>query len=353
MVLPTIRRWLAIAIISLLLVTIFLPLALLPKTAHAENLSNSVHSAHMAPNLGTYGSPSWWNGDCDKGNYPQAYVLTTWRGIQVCGPLPGLNSTGRLEDFHDYGAGADQYEFQCTELIARYLWAAYGLQSQVANGSQIVDTYTGLQNSPFHKVVNDGNLHMAPLEGDVLSYGSSTQSSSGHTSVVTGSSVDDNGNGTINVIEQNIEQAGVSTLTLANWVIQPDGNHFGSVSSWMTTMPLSMFTTGIWAGQGTYNNGNSPFQVIFKVTTIQGNSFSGTWEVPDYGDSIVAVEGTVTYGTDSASITFTDNASIQGNGIQLNCTYNATVSMNGQISGVWYYPNDTSPDGTLELNPTA
>ena len=53
---------------------------------------------------GTYNSPSWWNGkDCNKGNYPSAYDLLgynksgnpiTWQGIEVCGPLPGLNSTG-------------------------------------------------------------------------------------------------------------------------------------------------------------------------------------------------------------------------------------------------------------------
>jgi hypothetical protein len=70
---------------------------------------------------------------------------------------------------------------------------------------------------------------------DVLSYGATDP---GHTSIVTSSSVDGNGNGTINVIEQNVGPSGTAQLTLNSWVIQHDPNHTGTVASWMTTRDI-------------------------------------------------------------------------------------------------------------------
>src|SRR6266702_6219576 len=74
----------------------------------------------------TYSSPSWWNGKtCDQGHYREAYLLITWRGIQVCGPIP-WKTTGNKDVTEDFpGHGASQLEFECPELIARYLLAAY------------------------------------------------------------------------------------------------------------------------------------------------------------------------------------------------------------------------------------
>jgi len=348
-----------------------------------------------------YNAPSWWNGqDCNKGNYPAAYDLLgydnrgnpkTWRGIEVCGPLPGLKSTGPQEDFHSYGAGADQYMFQCTELVARYLWVVHGLKSQIADGGQIVDAYTGLQNSPFHKVVNDGLMQMFPVEGDVLSYGPTADNPHGHTSIVTDSNVT-NGNGTINIIQQNIAWNGAAvpteTLQVNNWIIQPGTHGAGSVISWMTTRPVvsaqqpigsatstptpttvpapaptptqpptptptppAPFTSGTWHGQGTYYNGQSPFDMLLTIT-VNGNAFSGTLEEDMY-NSTVSISGTITNSTsNSVTISFTDDSTISGGQIHLNCTYTATIA-NGQMSGVWYYPGDSSPDGTITLTRAA
>ena len=201
----------------------------------STNTSNPSNST--ANQLGTYSLPPWWNGKtCDQEHYPEAYLLTTWRGIQVCGPLP-WKTTGNKDVTEDFqGHGVFQLEFECPELIARYLLAAYGLDSQRADGWQVVDAYTSLPGTPFHKVVNDGSIHMAPIEGDVLGYGTSDP---GHTSIVTNSRVDSNGNGTIDVIEQNVAKSGTAILTMTNWVIQHDSYHIGTVASWMTTRPVS------------------------------------------------------------------------------------------------------------------
>lgn len=189
--------------------------------------------------LGTYTSPSWWNGkDCDKGHNPEAYVLTTWHGIQVCGPLPDKTGKNTLEDFH--GHGASQLEFECPELIARYMVVAYGLKSLgKTNGYQVVDNYTNPAlepGTPFHKVPNDGSIHLVPTEGDVLSYGTEDP---GHASIVVDSTGVKDGTGPIKVIEQNVAESGTAKLTMSNWIIQHDPNHIGTVASWMTTRPVT------------------------------------------------------------------------------------------------------------------
>jgi|SRR6266496_2060139 len=142
-------------LISIVFVLLVALLANLLLSACSSNTGSTTTSTTPVTQPGTYNAPPWWNGKtCDQGHYPEAYLLTTWRGIQVCGPIP-WKTTGSKDVSEDFnGHGASQLEFECPELIARYLLAAYGLDSQQADGWQIVDAYTGMQNSPFHKVDN-------------------------------------------------------------------------------------------------------------------------------------------------------------------------------------------------------
>src|SRR5947209_17344745 len=88
---------------------------------------------------------------------------------------------------------------------------------------------------------------------------------------------------------------------------------------------------------------------MLLTVTVSGNTFSGMLEEDTYS-SVVSIGGSITSSSgNNANITFTDNATVSGGQIQLNCTYTATVS-NGQMSGVWYYPGNSSPDGTITLN---
>ncbi len=116
-----------------------------------------------------------------------------------------------------------------------------------------------------------------------------------------------------------------------------------------TAAPVAGILQGAWIGQGTYNVGRTPFDMLLTITGVNGNTFAGTLEEDIYF-STVSVSGTVTgsFGN-SVKITFTDNSPISGNQIVLNCTYIATVS-NGQMSGFWSYPGDASSDGTLSLS---
>src|SRR5690606_5347988 len=100
----------------------------------------------------------------------------------------------------------------------------YGIAPYAANGSQVVWNYTG---SLLQKISN-GTVGRAPVAGNVLSYGETH--TAGHTSVVTASNVNSNGNGTITVIEQNLSSSGYSTLSVNNWQVIGNAGH---VSGWL------------------------------------------------------------------------------------------------------------------------
>jgi hypothetical protein len=232
--------------IFVLLVVVF-AMAFLPQAGQTTYAAPTI--THLQS---SYSLPSWWNKqDCDKGHFGNtAYVMKTWRGIEVCGPV---NTSVSVSFFPGWSS---ENEFQCTELVKRYLYLAYGLKSLGdTNGYQVVDHYTGAY-SIFHKVVNNGAVHMAPVEGDVLSYAPN------HTAIVTTSNVNASGNGTITVFQQNISWKGHAvpsdTLTVSNWVIQSSTQGAGSVISWMTTrlVPTTINFSVTMPGIGSGGNTN-------------------------------------------------------------------------------------------------
>ncbi|MFL5590846.1 MAG: hypothetical protein ACJ8DI_24805 [Ktedonobacteraceae bacterium] len=219
-----------------------------PSVVHAEGISATTHSSTSVPQLkSSYPLPDWWRPclqfdktsyklctkwdtsknpvKCDGVNYQhntgvKAVLLTTWRGIQVCGPLPFSVSTPDNYVHFKLGWSVEQ-EFECTELVKRYLYLAYGLKSLGGtNGDQIVDNYTAAY-SILHKVVNNGQIHLFPAEGDVLSF------SGNHTAIVTGlTNVDrSNGNATINVIEQNFSSKRTTLVFQCSESVQIQAPH--------------------------------------------------------------------------------------------------------------------------------
>src|SRR5271157_3761520 len=170
--------------------------------------------------------PSWWNGDCDKNNFPGSYALGgIYKGVKACGPI----NTERVVRFASglYG----ELEWQCVELSMRFMYLAYGILPYPGNGNQVVSNYSAQPTDRVHlvKKYND-TPGVYPQAGDILSYGIDT--TYGHTSVVSGSSVDSNGNGTVNVIEQNVSSPsnGMETLTVKNWHVYA----FYTIYGWLT-----------------------------------------------------------------------------------------------------------------------
>ncbi len=172
--------------------------------------------------------PSWWDGECDTNNFylatgTQAYSLgTEYRGMHACGPRPWYD--GGPQILVDFGVGAWQYEWQCPELSKRFLYLAYDIAPYSANGNQVVWNYSG----DLLEKVSNCTPGRAAVPDDVLSYGST--STYGHTSVVIASDVDGNGDGTIDVIEQNSSSTGRSRIAVNNWCVEPS---YTDVSGWL------------------------------------------------------------------------------------------------------------------------
>jgi len=172
-------------------------------------------------------APGWWDGDCDTNRYKEAagipaYPLGgSYRGVKACGPRPWYdNAPDVLVRFFPGAWG--EYEWECVELSMRYLYLAYNIAPYPGNGKDVVANYPGT----LLVKVSNGSWRK-PQPGDVLSYGPTT--AFGHTSVVSASNIDLNGNGTITVIEQNSSATGVKTLTVVNWYVQSPM----TVSGWL------------------------------------------------------------------------------------------------------------------------
>ena len=119
--------------------------------------------------------PNWWSGSCNANRSRGAYPLgASFRGVAACGPQPG-KSDGRL---------------------VRFFPTAWG-EYEVTNGS--------------------GEL---PVPGDVLSF------LSVHTAIVTGVHVDTQGNGSIDILEQNAAGNGSAKLAV-------NGFRIARVKNWL------------------------------------------------------------------------------------------------------------------------
>jgi hypothetical protein len=162
--------------------------------------------------------PAWWDGVCNVDNHPGSYPLGgSYRGLLACGP----RDTYVLVNF---GEGYLQYEWQCPELTKRYIYIAYGTPPYSANGNNVVWNYPGNDLGKIH----NGTAYLAPEPGDVLSYDGPV-AGIGHTSLVSEASIDQNGNGTITIIEQNASSSGTRTHDVIDWWVQSSY----SVSGWL------------------------------------------------------------------------------------------------------------------------
>jgi hypothetical protein len=135
--------------------------------------------------------------------------------MPACGPLGGYF----VVRFFPGAWGV--YQWQCVELSMRYLYLRYGINPYQANGSQVVWNYSGT----YLRKIGNGTVNSPPRVGNVLSYGAT--STSGHTAVVTASSVNSSGNGTITIIQQNSTANGWGTLSVSNWRVS------SGVSGWL------------------------------------------------------------------------------------------------------------------------
>ena len=172
-------------------------------------------------------TPMWWSGDCDVGNNSgSARLGGSFRGVPACGPRPIITGQdGKKTFFTGTGSSNAELEWQCVELSMRFMWLAYKIPPYGADGFDIASSYKG---TLLYPVLQNNGSGPLPVAGDILQYGDgkskrpctdSNVCNSGHTSVVSGTSIDANGNGTIWVIEQNNHGDGTNSIVVKNGVL--------------------------------------------------------------------------------------------------------------------------------------
>jgi uncharacterized delta-60 repeat protein len=172
--------------------------------------------------------PAWWSGICDDNHYFPAtghhpILLTTWIGVSAC-DMNGGPDYGVYFFPGAYGV----LEFECVELVMRFLYLEWGIAPWHGNGNTIKDYY------PTSSIVFYPNGAHGIVPGDIITENGSAQNSVGHTVVVTGVSLDGTGTGTVNIMEQNTSSSGNRHLHVINWQIQPDAWCFGqTIQGWL------------------------------------------------------------------------------------------------------------------------
>ena len=203
--------------------TVYLPLINSLDRAAAESRDTIRSIARGTPQV----TPR--RGECDyDGVYKNAMGVSAFAlggefmGIKACGPLPGKRDGLEVR----WIGAVTVYEWQCVELVMRYLYLQYGISPYSGNGKDIVNNYKG---SRF-VLVNNGTVGRAPKPGDVISFNPTAEF--GHTAIVVDSNVDASGNGSIRTLNQNLTRDGYSTLQVKQWVVQPaDGS--GPAIGWL------------------------------------------------------------------------------------------------------------------------
>jgi hypothetical protein len=162
-------------------------------------------------------APSWWGGTtCDTGNYSGSYALgASYNGVIACGPGPA-HQGGSDHLVHFYSGAWGEYEWECVELVMRYMYLVYGIAPYSANGYQVVSNYSG---SILTKVSN--NDTSLPSPGDIIAEGNGTNAN--HTGVVTAVNVT-SGSGTVTIMEEDGPATsgtytGYSTITVSGGVL--------------------------------------------------------------------------------------------------------------------------------------
>jgi hypothetical protein len=71
---------------------------------------------------------------CDTGNSPGSSSLASWGNLTACGPLGSANLV-YFTDNQGNTVGSGEYEWQCVELVMRWLWLEWGIQPWYINGT--------------------------------------------------------------------------------------------------------------------------------------------------------------------------------------------------------------------------
>ena len=215
----------------LTLVAVALGLALSSIPAAGPATASIVAPATVVANL-SVGLPSWWAGSsCDAARWNKLAPSYGWKisasrpgshplgasylGVPVCGPRPGIDGS---PDILWARPGWGESEWECVELAQRFMAQFYGVAPYGADGGYVVSNYRSSYGGGLIRIAN-GTPGLAPTPGDIMSF-TTPVNPWGHVTVITASTVDGNGNGSVTMLSQNDTDNGWRTLAVVNWRVQ-------------------------------------------------------------------------------------------------------------------------------------
>jgi hypothetical protein len=108
----------------------------------------------------------------------------------------------------------------------RFMYLAYGTQPYYLNDNHAYNIISQYNNTGKHLDTISNGTPNAIAPGDILAFNTS-MGIHGHTGFVKQVSLDDAGNGFVNLIEQNANVAGSRSVTVSNWHLG------GGVFAWL------------------------------------------------------------------------------------------------------------------------
>jgi hypothetical protein len=190
-------------------------------------------AASASSSMGDVGMPAWWGGYiCDMNNFYKAnnddsFALgTLWHGVVACGPFTFV-SPYLSRNVQFYPGAWGEIEFECVELVMRFLHQEWDIAPWEGNANTIKDYYS-TDSMVFY--ANDGTHAIIP--GDIITE-NATSGLYGHSVIVTSVNVDGTGTGTISLLEQNSSPSGSRSLSINKWSFSPDAWTGNSIQGWL------------------------------------------------------------------------------------------------------------------------
>ena len=181
-----------------------------------------------------------------------------WHGVYACGPRTSVEEN--LTPVHFTSNAWGEYEFECVELVMRFLYQEWGILPWQGNANTIKD-------SPPNSIIfyqNDGTHAIVP--GDIITE-VAPSGTYGHTVIVTDVSVDATGTGTISILEQNSSPSGSRSLSINKWSFSSDPWTLDTIQGWLHVKANSSVPTPTATATATNTLTNTPTATATRTST--------------------------------------------------------------------------------------
>lgn len=296
-----------------------------------------------------YPVPTWWGqgaaaNSCDPLTYSQHGGSSTstglWQGVSACIPQPGTDVTV------NFGKGDSQWEWECIEMVERYLYQAfgsYGFTPYAADGAQLVSKYNNSVSFIKPIDVSGGNAnHNVPDVGDALSMGiRGATSGAMHAAIVTDVRYRSDlgpGNYDFTVFQQNTSSPTDSTnYMMRNWAITANGYPASTANGWLHIVHSSPLTA-IRRVNNTTTNGTIALMAINPqgAVAINGECASGCSSTGGWGSWTTLTPSPATF-TGKVAATFDPNHELTlfARDTSGNIWYNSECNSNSNCQSGW------------------